>query len=222
MKKLIFYILLIFFTLHTNAQVKENLKIPQNPKIGLSLSGGGAKGFAHVGVLKVLDSLGVKVDYISGTSMGAIVGGLYASGYTGKDIEKIRDVFEKVQVLFLKDDFVRECKKFGFTEEDIENILNDLYKLSAIGNHFKTVKYAKLKTIYRFSYRNDKSLYHDKAITVHKAIEKGLGLSDFKSSLLINDLTDEEKNKYGCQNSFTDYEDEFQISIADRIREQKF
>ncbi len=71
------------------AQVKENLVIPPNPKIGLSLAGGGAKGFAHVGVLKILDSLGVKVDYISGTSMGAIVGGLYASGYTGKDIEEI-------------------------------------------------------------------------------------------------------------------------------------
>jgi len=71
------------------SQVKENLVIPKNPKIGLSLSGGGAKGFTHVGVLKVLDSLGVKIDYISGTSMGAIVGGLYASGYTGKDIEKI-------------------------------------------------------------------------------------------------------------------------------------
>lgn len=71
------------------AQVKEGLKIPKNPKIGLSLSGGGAKGFAHVGVLKVLDSLDVKVDYISGTSMGSIVGGLYASGYTAKDIEKI-------------------------------------------------------------------------------------------------------------------------------------
>ncbi len=53
MKKLIFYILLIFFALHANAQVKENLKITKNPKIGLSLSGGGAKGFAHVGVLKV-------------------------------------------------------------------------------------------------------------------------------------------------------------------------
>ena len=71
------------------SQVKENLVIPKNPKIGLSLAGGGAKGFSHVGVLKVLDSLGVKVDYISGTSMGAIVGGLYASGYSGKDIEKI-------------------------------------------------------------------------------------------------------------------------------------
>ncbi|WP_018675218.1 patatin-like phospholipase family protein [Riemerella columbina] len=71
------------------SQVKEDLKMPKDAKIGLSLAGGGAKGFAHVGVLKVLDSLGIKVDYISGTSMGAIVGGLYASGYSGKDIEKI-------------------------------------------------------------------------------------------------------------------------------------
>lgn len=84
------YILVIFaaFSL-TGAQVKEPVKIPSNPKIGLSLSGGGAKGFAHIGVLKVLDSLGVKVDYISGTSMGAIVGGLYASGYTAKEIEQV-------------------------------------------------------------------------------------------------------------------------------------
>lgn len=72
-----------------NAQVKKDFAIPPNPRIGLSLSGGGAKGFAHIGTLKILDSLGIKVDYISGTSMGAIVGGLYASGYSGKEIEKI-------------------------------------------------------------------------------------------------------------------------------------
>lgn len=89
MRKYFLIILLLINYLTIFSQVKENLKIPQNPKIGLSLSGGGAKGFAHVGVLKVLDSLGVKVDYISGTSMGAIVGGLYASGYSGKEIEKI-------------------------------------------------------------------------------------------------------------------------------------
>lgn len=88
MKKLLF-LSFIFISLTNNAQVKENLVIPKNPKIGLSLSGGGAKGFAHIGVLKVLDSLGVKIDHISGTSMGAIIGGLYASGYSGKDIEKI-------------------------------------------------------------------------------------------------------------------------------------
>ncbi|WP_419869353.1 patatin-like phospholipase family protein [Chryseobacterium sp. CT-SW4] len=88
MKKILFLIFLFPFLLF-HSQVKEGLVIPKNPKIGLSLAGGGAKGFSHVGVLKVLDSLGVKVDYISGTSMGAIVGGLYAAGYTGKDIEKI-------------------------------------------------------------------------------------------------------------------------------------
>ena len=78
-----------FLSFYLHSQVKEGFAVPKNPKIGLSLSGGGAKGFAHIGVLKVLDSLGVKVDYISGTSMGAIVGGLYASGYTGKEIEKV-------------------------------------------------------------------------------------------------------------------------------------
>lgn len=89
MKKHFLLLLLFLMTFYAKAQVKEGFTVPKNPKIGLSLAGGGAKGFAHIGVLKVLDSLGVKVDYISGTSMGAIVGGLYASGYTGKEIEKI-------------------------------------------------------------------------------------------------------------------------------------
>jgi len=88
MRKLLL-ILFVFQLLLIHSQVKKDLVIPKNPRIGLSLAGGGAKGFSHVGVLKVLDSLGVKVDYIAGTSMGAIVGGLYASGYSGKEIEKI-------------------------------------------------------------------------------------------------------------------------------------
>ncbi|WP_374460553.1 patatin-like phospholipase family protein [Chryseobacterium taeanense] len=88
MRKLLI-LLLVFHIFLIQSQVKKDLVIPKNPRIGLSLAGGGAKGFSHVGVLKVLDSLGVKVDYIAGTSMGAIVGGLYASGYSGKDIEKI-------------------------------------------------------------------------------------------------------------------------------------
>lgn len=88
MRKFLFLLFVILVIL-IPAQVKKDLKIPPNPRIGLSLAGGGAKGFSHVGVLKVLDSLGVKIDYIAGTSMGAIVGGLYASGYSGKEIEKI-------------------------------------------------------------------------------------------------------------------------------------
>lgn len=58
------------------------------PKIGLALSGGGARGAAHVGVLKVLEELHIPVEYIAGTSMGACVGGLYASGMSPDDIEE--------------------------------------------------------------------------------------------------------------------------------------
>lgn len=60
------------------------------PKIGLTLSGGGAKGLAHIGILKAIDSAGLKIDYVTGTSMGAIVGALYASGYSGNEIEALR------------------------------------------------------------------------------------------------------------------------------------
>jgi len=56
-------------------------------KVGLALSGGGARGGAHVGVLKALEELGVPIDYIAGTSMGAIIGGFYAAGYSVDEIE---------------------------------------------------------------------------------------------------------------------------------------
>ena len=57
-------------------------------KVGLVLSGGGAKGLAHIGALQVIDSLGIKIDYVSGTSMGAIIGALYASGYSGNALQE--------------------------------------------------------------------------------------------------------------------------------------
>lgn len=59
------------------------------PRVGLVLSGGGARGAAHVGVLKVLEEMRVPIDAISGTSMGAVVGGLYASGMSAQEIEKL-------------------------------------------------------------------------------------------------------------------------------------
>ena len=61
----------------------------ERPRVGLVLSGGGARGAAHVGVLKVLDELRVPVDAIAGTSMGAVVGGLYASGMSAAEIETL-------------------------------------------------------------------------------------------------------------------------------------
>ena len=58
------------------------------PKIGLALAGGGAKGGAHVGVLKVLEELRIPIDYVAGTSMGAIIGGLYVAGLSPQDLER--------------------------------------------------------------------------------------------------------------------------------------
>jgi len=69
--------------------IANSLWAQQRPKVGLVLSGGGAKGIAHIGVLKAIDSAGLKIDYITGTSMGSIIGGLYATGYSGNQIEKV-------------------------------------------------------------------------------------------------------------------------------------
>jgi len=61
----------------------------KRPTIGLTLSGGGAKGLAHIGILKAIDSAGLKIDYITGTSMGGALGALYAIGYSGDTLEKL-------------------------------------------------------------------------------------------------------------------------------------
>mgnify|MGYP001135942702 FL=1 len=78
---------LLFNITTTLAQPSSQAAEPARPKIGLVLGGGGARGSAHVGVLKVLEELRIPVDVIAGNSMGAIVGGLYASGMTPTEIE---------------------------------------------------------------------------------------------------------------------------------------
>lgn len=98
-------------------------------KVGLVLSGGGAKGFAHIGVLKVLEEAGVEVSFIGGTSMGAIVGGLYASGYNARQIDSI---FHDTDFDALLQDFVpRSSKSFYGKRND------ELYALSLPFNKFR-------------------------------------------------------------------------------------
>src|SRR5450432_1298596 len=76
------------------AQAVDATVAVARPRIGLVLSGGGARGTAHIGVLKVLDDLHVPIDAIAGTSMGAVVGGLYASGMSGREIEQLLSTFD--------------------------------------------------------------------------------------------------------------------------------
>jgi NTE family protein len=61
----------------------------ERPRVGVALSGGAAKGLAHIGVLKVLEKTGMPIDFVSGVSMGSVVGGMYAAGYTAAQIESI-------------------------------------------------------------------------------------------------------------------------------------
>lgn len=83
MRRLLLCLLLGFLPLLVHAS-----EAPR-PKVGLVLSGGAARGLAHIGVLKALEEQGIKIDAIAGTSMGAVVGGLYASGYKIDELEKL-------------------------------------------------------------------------------------------------------------------------------------
>ena len=79
--RIIILCLFVFFQSYVSAT--------ERPKIGLVLSGGGAKGAAHIGVLKVLEEKNIPIDYITGTSIGSYVGGMYALGYSAAEIEAI-------------------------------------------------------------------------------------------------------------------------------------
>ena len=106
----------------SSMQAQQALQPMQSPqqlhprkKVGLVLGGGGAKGAAEVGVLKVLEEAGIPVDYIAGTSIGAIVGGLYAIGYDAADIDSL---YRNQDWLFLLSDQVkRESETFLSKEE---------------------------------------------------------------------------------------------------------
>ena len=114
MKKSALFVFLFFSFLSSFSQ--DSIK---KPKIGLVLSGGGAKGFAHIGVLKVLEQAGVKIDYIGGTSMGAVVGGLYASGYSATQIDSI---FRTINFDNLLQDFIPRTSKNFYEKRN-----DDLY-----------------------------------------------------------------------------------------------
>ncbi len=118
-------------------------------KVGLVLSGGGAKGLAHIGALKIIDEAGIKIDYVGGTSMGAIVGALYASGYSGIELDSIfreTDFSQLIQdnvprgakTFYEKEDSERYALSLPFTNFNVsfpqaisggQNIYNELVKL---------------------------------------------------------------------------------------------
>lgn len=110
-KKFVVFVLTALLILTAAAaRCQENSKKEGNtsrrPKVGLVLSGGGAKGFAHIGAIKVIEEAGLPIDYITGTSMGSIVGALYAIGYTPEQMEEI--ILQQDWNRVMKDEIPRE------------------------------------------------------------------------------------------------------------------
>src|SRR5574340_731620 len=101
---------------HAETDAQQQAIQAARPKIGLVLAGGGAKGAAHVGVLKVLEEMHIPVDYVAGTSMGSIIGGLYASGMSPQEIE------QEIRNIDWKDVFVdnpnRDDRSFRRKQDD--------------------------------------------------------------------------------------------------------
>ena len=114
MSKIVPVLAFLFLTVFGWSQTGHN---ENPPKVGLVLSGGGAKGLAHIGALKVIEEAGIKVDFVGGTSMGAIVGALYASGYSAKELDSIFRVTDFAGMI--QDNVPRGAKTF-YEKEDSE------------------------------------------------------------------------------------------------------
>ena len=102
MKKILLMLAAVLICGTANAQNDSVNK--DRKKVGVVLSGGGAKGMAHIGVLKVLQKAGIPIDYITGTSMGSIIGGLYAIGYNAHSLDSMVRVQDWSYVITDKED----------------------------------------------------------------------------------------------------------------------
>ena len=121
--------LFVIFCMVCSLLSAQEPAVKQDLKVGLVLSGGGAKGLAHIGVLKVLEEAGIRIDYIGGTSMGAMVGAMYAAGYSANELDSIfRSLdFDKL----LQDKISRRSKSLH------ERYLYDRYAVALPFNNFK-------------------------------------------------------------------------------------
>lgn len=110
-----------------HAEVKPG----ERPKIGLALSGGGARGASHVGVLKALEEMHIPIDYVAGTSMGSIIGGLYASGMTPDEIETALKTMDWAHIF--SDDPPRKDRSFRRKRDDDLHLIDVKPGISGTG-----------------------------------------------------------------------------------------
>ncbi|MDO3694067.1 patatin-like phospholipase family protein [Wenyingzhuangia sp. chi5] len=181
--------LLLLFILICQFSHSQELKIDSiytRPKIGLVLSGGGAKGFAHIGVLKAIEKAGLKIDYIGGTSMGAAVGALYATGYTANQIDSIITSIDFMEMLSDKID--RKYASFFDKKHGEKYLLNLPIKNGKVGLPLALSKgqstYNKLSELYYpVAHINDFSKLPIPFFCMTTNIENGKGIEINSGSL---------------------------------------
>ena len=112
---------------------QDSTSVNKRPKIGLVLSGGGAKGAAHIGVLKYIEEVGIPIDYIAGTSMGSIVGGMYALGYSPDEILELISTVDWDRLISNKVERKKVC--YNMKDESRKYLVNVPF---AMGEKIKT------------------------------------------------------------------------------------
>ena len=122
---LLIAILFAFGTLPSRAEKHQPRK-----KVGLVLSGGGAKGMAHIGAIKIIEEAGIPIDYVVGTSMGSIIGGLYSIGYTPEQMDSM--VRKQDWAFLLSDQILRKDMNMQEREADEKYVISVPFNKSAI------------------------------------------------------------------------------------------
>lgn len=124
-----FILFLVSFLTLTTATANTEVQAPRK-KVGLVLSGGGAKGMAHIGALKIIEKAGVPIDYVVGTSMGSIIGGLYSIGYTPEQMDSL--VRKQDWQFLLSDRTPRGEKNMAERETDERYVISVPFSKTAI------------------------------------------------------------------------------------------
>ena len=118
--KHIFLILIGLITFASTTHATETAE--HRKKVGLVLSGGGAKGIAHIGALKIIEETGIPIDYVVGTSMGSIIGGLYSIGYSPEQMDSM--VRKQDWQFLLSDQILRENQNMAEREADGKYVIS--------------------------------------------------------------------------------------------------
>ena len=139
------YLILFIALFHLSMPAQMQDTSGRDLKVGLVLSGGGAKGMAHIGALKVIEEAGVRIDYIGGTSMGAIVGALYASGYTANQLDS----------LFMNTDFTE------IIQDNLPRSAMTFYEKEASERYALTLPFRKFRISFPAAISGGQNIYNE-------------------------------------------------------------